>query len=275
MPGRPALFRLYCRTGVVEGNVIAYLLLEHGLRVWSTPPQPAQPGIKPGRKLFLGRIVGPIEWFSETVITILVLLSFTLMYTIFEPPPNPDQPPSAQYAMGLVIGILEAILAWALIDAVMKVLLAVFERSEKHRLLNSVQSAGTQDEGIEAVAEELDEILEPITAEENRRSLYQDVVEHLRGSRPQPVRVTLEDVTHALGVFFAAVFAVLPPLVPIILLRNNFELGIRASNLVSFIVLFYAGYQWGKYTDVGAWKTGFLMFMIGAVLVIIAILIDG
>jgi len=245
------------------------------LRVWSTPPQPAQPGNKPGRKLFLGRIVGPIEWFSETVITILVLLSFTLMYTIFEPPANPDQPPSAQYAMGLVIGILEAILAWALIDAVMKVLLAVFERSEKHRLLNSVQSAGTQDEGIEAVAEELDEILEPITAEENRRSLYQDVVEHLRGSRPQPVRVTLEDVTHALGVFFAAVFAVLPPLVPIILLRNNFELGIRASNFVSFIVLFYAGYQWGKYTGVGAWKTGFLMFMIGAVLVIIAILIDG
>ena len=245
------------------------------MRVWSTPPQPAQPGNKPGRKLFLGRIVGPIEWFSETVITILVLLSFTLMYTIFEPPANPDQPPSAQYAMGLVIGILEAILAWALIDAVMKVLLAVFERSEKHRLLNSVQSAGTQDAEIEAVAEELDEILEPITAEENRRSLYQDVVEHLRGSRPQPVRVTLEDVTHALGVFFAAVFAVLPPLVPIILLRNNFELGIRASNFVSFIVLFYAGYQWGKYTGVGAWKTGFLMFMIGAVLVIIAILIDG
>jgi len=245
------------------------------LRVWSTLPQPAQPGNKPGRKLFRGRIVGPIEWFSETVFTILVMLSFTLAYRIFEPPANPDQPPSAQYAMGLVIGILEAILAWALIDAMMKVLLTVFERSEKHRLLNSVQSAGTQDEGIEAVAEELDEILEPITGEENRRSLYQDVVKHLRGSRPQPVRVTLEDVTHALGVFFAAVFAVLPPLVPIILLRNNFELGIRASNLVSFIVLFYAGYQWGKYTGVGAWKIGFLMFMIGAVLMIIAILIGG
>jgi len=138
------------------------------------------------------------------------MLSFTLAYRIFEPPPNPDQLPPVQYADQLVIGILEAILAWALIDAVMKVLLAVFERSEKHRLLNSVQSAGTQDAEIEAVAEELDEILEPITAEENRRSLYQDVVEHLRGSRPQPVRVTLEDVTHALAVFFAAVFAVLP-----------------------------------------------------------------
>jgi len=260
---------------VVEGNVIAYLLLEHGLRVLSTPPQPAQPDIKPGRKLSRGHIVGPIEWFSETVFSILVMLSFTLAYRIFEPPPNPDQLPPVQYADQLVIGILEAILAWALIDAVMKVLLAVFERSEKHRLLNSVQSAGTQDAEIEAVAEELDEILEPITAEENRRSLYQDVVEHLRGSRPQPVRVTLEDVTHALAVFFAAVFAVLPSLVPIILLRNNFELGIRVSNLVSFIVLFYAGYKWGKYTNVGAWKTGFLMFMIGAVLVLIAILIEG
>jgi hypothetical protein len=36
--------------------------------------------------------------------------------------------------------------------------------------------------------------------------------------------------------------------VPFLLFYNNPALAIRASNIVSFVVLFLLGYQWGKHT---------------------------
>jgi VIT1/CCC1 family predicted Fe2+/Mn2+ transporter len=69
--------------------------------------------------------------------------------------------------------------------------------------------------------------------------------------------------------------AVLPSMVPLALLPNHFDLAIRLSNMISFIVLFFAGYHWGKYSGINPFKTGLLLLGIGIVLALVAIPLGG
>ena len=47
------------------------------------------------------------------------------------------------------------------------------------------------------------------------------------------------------------------------------------SVIVSFIVLFIAGYRWDKYTGANPWKIGLLLFGAGVLMVAIAVLFGG
>jgi hypothetical protein len=223
----------------------------------------------------LARWLDPIDRLSETIFSVLILLTFTLAFSAFKHTMDPNQPVSTQFVHELIIGALGATLAWGLIDGVMYAMIAVFERGEKHRLLVWIQTARTQEEGLEAIAEELDHILEPIARPEKRRLLYADILEHLQDSAPQPVKFTRQDLTGALGCVLVALIAVLPSLTPLVLLGQSPELATRLSNIVSFCVLFYSGYLWGKYSGSNPWKTGLLLLVIGAVLVLIAIPLGG
>jgi len=227
------------------------------------------------KKYFPERLLDPIDLLSEMIFSILIVLTFTLAFWIFKLGNDPGQVISAEYIDDLLIGALGATVASGLIDGIMYALMSMFERGEKHRLLLRIQTATTQEEGIEAIAEELDHVLEPITGLEKRRALYADVLEHLHDSHPRPVRLTREDLVGAFGSVLVAIIAVLPSLAPLLLLRSNYALAIRVSNVVSFVVLFIAGYQWGRHTGANPWKTGLLLFAVGAIMVLIAIPLGG
>lgn len=104
---------------------------------------------------------------------------------------------------------------------------------------------------------------------------YADVLEHLQDSRPQPVRLTRTDPAGAVGSLLVAVLAVIPSLSPLVILRHDYVLAIRVSNLVSFVVLFIAGVHWARYTGSNPWKTGLLLAFVSAVMVLIAIPLGG
>ena len=231
-------------------------------------PKPDKP-----KEGFLAHLLDPIDRLAETIYSILVLLTFTLAFRLFHL--SPGEIVSSEYVNELLIGASLAILAWGIIDGIVYVLTEVFERGEKHRILLYIESADSPAEAVEAIADELDFILEPITSESQRRHLYADILEHLHDSTPQPVHLKREDLTGGLASVLVAVLAVLPSLAPFILFRNDNNLAIRASNVVSFAVLFYSGYEWGKYTGSNPWKTGLLLLTVGVLLVAIAIPFGG
>ena len=82
-------------------------------------------------------------------------------------------------------------------------------------------------------------------------------------------------VAGGFGSVLVAMLAVIPSLAPLLLFNNNPALAIRASNIVSFVVLFMSGYHWGKYTGSNPWGLGLLLAAIGAMMVLIAILLGG
>lgn len=227
------------------------------------------------KESFLGRLLDPIDRLSETIFSILIILTFTLAFSIIKLGADPEQPLPSSYVIELLIGAAGATLAWGLIDGIMYALLSMFSRGESHRLLQQIQAATDEGDGIEIVADELDHILEPITGEEQRRLLYQDVLVHLRDGQPQPVRLSREDIAGGFGSVLVAMLAVLPSFVPLVLFHNHPALAIRASNVVSFVVLFISGYQWGKYTGSSPWGTGLMLAGIAAIMVLIAIPLGG
>lgn len=218
----------------------------------------------------IDRAIDPIDLLTETIFSVLIVLTFTLAYRVLKI----NAGDTADYASRLFFIALGAAFASGFVDAVMNLLIGLFERAEKHRILRELREA-TPEEQLDLIAEEFDDILEPITRETNRHELYLDVLEHLRDSQPQPVRLTRVDLLAAALAVLVAVVAVLPSLAPLLLLRYDPPLAIRVSNAVSFVVLFLAGYQWGRYAGPNPWKTGALLAGLSIALVFIAIPLGG
>lgn len=222
-----------------------------------------------------GSLIDPIDWLSETIFSILIFLTFTLAFRIIKPYGASAQLISAEIANELLIAALGAVLAWGVIDGIMYALISLFERGERHRLLRDLQAAETEQEALEVIAEDMDYLLEPITGEDERQALYRNIYEHLRNSQPRKIGLRTEDITGALGHVVVAILAVIPSVIPFIVLRHDYNLAIRVSIIVSFVVLFIAGYRWGAYTGANPWKTGLLLLAVAAALVLIAIPLGG
>ena len=221
---------------------------------------------------FLAHLLDPIDTLAEVIFSVLILLTFTLAFRIFM---MDGRPVTAEYVNDLIWAALGATVAWGIIDGIMYVLIEVLGRSERYRLLWHIQAAQTDEEAITAVADEFDFILEPITGEGQRKTLYRDILDHLLDRRPRPVGLKREDLTGALASVLVAVLAVTPSFLPLFVFSHDYALAIRLSNVVSFIVLFAAGYEWGRYTGMSRWKTGLLVMAVGALLVLVAIPLGG
>jgi hypothetical protein len=219
--------------------------------------------------------MAPIDALTAAIYGILMVLTFTLAFTVIKRWPDYDEPIPDSFGTELFFAVLGAIVAWALIDGLMLVLLAMLARGEKHRFLQALQAADSDEEAVAVIADEFDFVLEPIASEKKRHLLYADVLEHLRDSQPRPVSFQIGDLVEASGVVLAYIVAALPALLPLWLLRDHPLAALRAANIVCFVMLFILGYRWGVYTGANRWKTGLLLPAFGIILMAIAIPLGG
>lgn len=243
-------------------------------------PLHRRPHVRPRPKTsqldrFLDRILDPIDRLTASIYSILIVLTFTLAFSVIMHGPGYEQPVPENFGTELFFAVVGAAVAWGLIDGIMFALLSMLERGEKHRFLQELQAAETDEAGVDVIADEFDYLLEPITGESQRQVLYADVLEHLRDSQPRPVGFQRDDLVEALGSALIAVVAIVPSLVPLWLLRDDPLPAMRISNVVSFIMLFVLGYRWGTYTGSNPWKTGALLFFAGVILMSIAMPLGG
>jgi VIT1/CCC1 family predicted Fe2+/Mn2+ transporter len=226
-------------------------------------------------KEFLESLIDPIDWLSETIFSILIILLYILAFWIIILSGDPLAHLSHENVNELLIGSLGAVLAWGTIDGIMYALTSVFERGERHRLLRDIQAARSEQEALDIIAEDMDYLLEPIAGEDVRETLYSSILTHLRNSTPQNIGLKREDINAVLGHVLVAILAVIPSIIPFFVFRYDYYLAIRISILVSFIMLFVSGFRWGKYAGVNPWKIGLLIMSIGGILVLIAFLLEG
>jgi VIT1/CCC1 family predicted Fe2+/Mn2+ transporter len=231
--------------------------------------------LRPQAAATIWRLLDPIDDLAQTIYSVLIVLIFTLAYQFISLRSDMSPEATAQDIADLRLAMFGAALAWGLIDGVMYILLEVLQRGERLRLLQRLQDAPTEEAGLAIIAEELDYILEPIASEDKRRTLHRVAFEQLRTSQPQPIGFKRADFTGALGSLLISVIVVIPSLLPLFIFSHNYLFAIRASNLVSFIVLFWAGYRWGQYTGVSPWRIGLLLVGLGALMVAIAIVLGG
>lgn len=240
------------------------------------PSQRRRP-LSPPKESYLSSVLGefldPLDAIFTVFFTILPTLLFTLSYSNFYYGLL-DSSSLSGYGQDLFFAILGAVAAWGIIDGVLYVLSEVFARNERYRLLRYVQTGG-EETAVAAIADELDFILEPITTEDQRDALYHDIRRHLRQAEPQAIGLQREDVVGAVAVVVLSVVAVLPSLLPLLLLPDNTALAIRVSSVISILVVFAAGFSWGIHTDNNPWKIGLILSFMCLSMVLVAVLLGG
>ena len=223
----------------------------------------------------LGRFLDPIDALFTIFFSILFALLFTLSYSILLYHGVISSSFANGYGRELFVTILGAVTAWGIIDGVLYALGGIFARSERHRLLQYVQTSDSEEEAATAIADQLDFILEPITSDEQRHALYHDIRAYLSQAEPRAIGLEREDVVGAVATVVLSVVAVLPSLLPLLLLPDNTALAISISNVVSFSVMFAMGYIWGLHTDTNPWKVGLLLSSVCLAMVLVAMLLGG
>jgi len=242
-----------------------------GSAVPHAQPHPAPKTVKQG---ILERLLDPVSRLVEGIYSVLIVLTFTLAARAIHSYEGPVDADDWQLAVQLLVAAAGCALAWGLIDGAMYVLTCAFERGKDRRLYRLVRSAATEEEGIAALADELDDDLSPLADEAERRRIYGSLLRRQRAAQPPPTGFEKGDLAGGLGTFLVAVTAAAPVLLPL-LLPASIEVRVRASNVVAFAMLFLMGHRWAQYAGGKALRTGLLLALLGVVMVLIAIPLGG
>lgn len=240
----------------------------------TSPQADSGPTPKSARESLLARLLDPIDRLVEGIYSVLIVLTFTLAARAIHSYSAPVDAEDWQMALQLFVAAAGCAAAWGLIDGAMYVLTCAFERGKDRRLYRLVRSAAGDEEGIAALADELDDDLSPLADEAERRRIYAALLQRLRLAPPPPTGIEKADLAGGLGTFLVAVSAAIPVLLPL-LLPLSAELRVRASNIVAFAMLFLMGYRWAQYAGGSPLRTGLLLAILGAIMVLVAIPLGG
>ena len=222
---------------------------------------------RPVRPSFVARHLDPDDRIGEYLFGAIMALSFTLGAGLVV-----EEGPEA--TRQILVGLLGCNIAWGVIDGAMYVLGNVLERSRKLRVLEAIRSASREEDALALIARELDEHLEPIASDPERRRLYQTLASRLKTLPPARSRVEREDLLGAVAVFWVVFLSTVPAILPFFVLEDRFT-ALRVANLLLLASLFGAGWRWARATGNNPWRFGASLVLMGLVLVAVAIVLGG
>jgi hypothetical protein len=211
----------------------------------------------------------PGSWLGELLFGLIMTLTFTLGAGIV------IEEEGREGVRSMLIAILGCNLAWGIIDGVLYVLGRAFERGRLRRIAAAAREARSEPEARALIADELDELLAPVTAEPDRQRLYGAMLEGVRGRAATPNRITAEDVRGGLAAGWLVFACSVPAILPFLFL-DDLYIALRVSNAILIGLLFVAGYlQAQRHTLARPWVAGALLMSVGVLLVAIAIPLGG
>jgi hypothetical protein len=220
------------------------------------------------RSSFLDKYLDPVSSLGEILFGLIMTLTFTLAAGILV------QEEGREGARQLLIATIGCNIAWGLIDGVLYLLGEVFERGRRRRLVRNVQQAEAVGVAAQHVAEELDDLLGPVTDEGERRALYERIAARIRSSTMPANAITRADLAGAFASFWLVFLASLPAAIPFLLIDDAF-VALRVSNALLLAMLFGVGWSWSRYTVAHPFWTGLTFLLGGLALVVVAIALGG
>ncbi len=214
---------------------------------------------------FIQRNLDPVDLLGEILFGLIMALGFTGAVRLgLEEADN----------RALFIAILGCNLAWAIVDGVMYVLAALFERGRKARLARDVLAAPTEDESLRLIGDELNDRLGLLTTGEEREQIQGWVLKNLRREKLGPPGLHREDLLGGVAVALVILLATLPVVVPY-LVMSNASFAVRVSNLIALVELFLLGVAWGRVVGGNPFRIAAGLTLVGLTLVLITIALGG
>lgn len=208
------------------------------------------------------RVLDPVSRASEILFGLIMVLTFTLSLGATGA--------GREDVRVMLVGALGCNLAWAIIDAILYLMAAHGERMLGARTVAAIREASPPEAHrliLETVPEVVAPALSPADLERMRLHLLAAPGE---GAATGTGR---DDCLAALAVFLLVFVAVLPVMVPFLVVEGV-QTALRVSNAVAIVLLFLTGYAFGRESG-HPWRAGLSMVAVGLVLVAVALLLGG
>jgi VIT1/CCC1 family predicted Fe2+/Mn2+ transporter len=218
-------------------------------------------------KAFVDKYLDPGDSLSEILFGLIMTLTFTLGAGIMV-----SEEPDA--LRDLLIATVGCNVAWGTIDGLMYLAGERFERARRARLADTIRAEASEEKAARRVAEEFDELLEPVTEESDRAALYRKIARSIRAEAPSAGFTRREDVYGAVASFFLVLFCSIPAALPYAFFDEAWT-ALRVSNAILIGLLFVVGYHWARHTNLPPMRMGFSLMVGGVALVLMAIALGG
>jgi hypothetical protein len=214
---------------------------------------------------FIRRHLDPADRLGEILFGLIMALGFTGAVRL-----GIDEPDNRE----LFIAIFGCNLAWAVVDGVMYVMVAQFDRGVKARVRRKVLEAPNDAAALEYIGEEFGDTVEPVTSANERAEIYRWVLQVVRRAGSQPHRMKAADILAGIAVAAVIMMATFPVLIPFLVFRDP-DRAVRVSHGVALVLLFLLGMKWGEMVGTNRWRAGAGLTFVGMVLVLITIALGG
>ncbi len=210
------------------------------------------------------RALDPIDRIAEVLFGLIMVLTFTGSLSVAEA--------GREDVRLMLIGALGCNLAWGLIDALLYLMGCIADRARRITMFRAVRKAADQN----AAHRLLSEALPPVVASIMQPAEFDSLHQRLKELPEPPERASLnkEDLKGALGVFLLVFFSTLPVVVPFILMHNA-KPALRVSNAIAIVMLFLAGWAFGRLIGRRPWVVGVSMVVLGLILVALTMALGG
>jgi hypothetical protein len=209
------------------------------------------------------RALEPIDRVSEVLFGLIMVLTFTGSLSVVEA--------GREDVRTMLVGALGCNLAWGLIDGVFYLMGCLAEKSRGLLTFRAVREA-EPGRGQQLIADALPpvvaSVLEPAELESMRVRLKQ---------LPEPpvrARLGTDDFRGALGVFLWVFLSTFPVVIPFLVMQDA-RPALRASNAIAVVLLFVAGYTFGRLTGRPPAFAGAAMVVLGSILVGLTMALGG
>jgi hypothetical protein len=209
-------------------------------------------------------VLQPIERISEILFGLIMVLTFTCSLSVADA--------GRTEVRALLVGALGCNLAWGIIDAVFYLMDCFAIQGRGILTLQSLRQVSNPAQAQGLIAQALPPVLVSVLS----ASDFELMQQKLNGIAdvPERPRLNRKDWVGAAGVFLSVVLATFPVVIPYVLI-SDVKAAVRVSNGVAILMLFLAGYAFGKYAGHRPLSMATAMVLLGAGLVAITILLGG
>jgi len=210
------------------------------------------------------RVLEPIDRVSEVLFGLIMVLTFTGSLSVAEA--------RRDDVRAMLIGALGCNVAWGIIDGVLYLMGSLAEKGRGLLTLRAVRQATDPDQARRLIAGALPSVVTSILEQgelESMRVRLKQLPEP-----PERARWSKDDWLGALGVFLLVFLATLPVVLPFVFM-HHVRPAMRVSNAIAIVLLFLAGYAFGRMTGRRPWMVGVSMVVLGSALVAMTMALGG
>jgi VIT family len=205
-----------------------------------------------------------MERISEVLFGLIMVLTYTCSFSVAGA--------GREEVRTMLVGALGCNLAWGMIDAIFYLMNSFGVFGQGILKLKALRQVPSPAEAHQIIADALPPLLVSVLSSADLEHMRQEV--NRLPDPPSRPRLRKDDWLGAVGVFLIVVLATLPVAIPFAVI-NDARLALRVSNAIAIVMLFLAGYAFGRHSGRRPLAMGFAMVFLGSVMVGITIFLGG